>query len=335
MVKKRRSKRLLVILPAAFLVILALLLVDLPIGSLLTFRQVDNFPLYTMQYRGDYDLLKSLELEQVPARVGNNETPNANFACTVFYGRDSNDEALLGRNFDWKHKATMLLFTHPKDGYASVSIVDLSYLGFDQGISLHSLRNLKSTPFWPFDGMNERGVAIGMMAVPDTPGLHDPTKPTVDSLSVMRLVLDYAGDLDEALSIFQGVNIDFEGGPWVHYLVSDRQSSAVVEILSDRINIIRSQQAWQVSTNFILTGLSQEEADASCGRYKTASDRLEQNQGIINPTDAMGLLRDVSQENTVWSVVYQLESGEVQIALGRDYDNVHVFNLAHPPLEIK
>jgi hypothetical protein len=333
-VKLHKRSWLFFFLPAVLLAILVLILLDLPIASLLTFHQVDDFPLYIMQYRGDYNLLSSVDLQQIPGRAIDDE-PGSNFACTMFYGRDTTDGALLGRNFDWNHKATLALFTHPQDGYASVSMVDLGYLGFDQGLSLKALRNLKQSPLWPFDGMNEQGVAIGIMAVPNTPGLHDPSKPTVDSLAVIRLVLDYAGNLDEALAILQGVNIDFEGGPWLHYLVSDRQGSAVVEILSDRVNVIRSQQPWQVSTNFILSGLSEAEADASCWRYRTASNRLEQNQGSMNAVDAMELLKDVSQQNTVWSVVYHLGPGEIQIALGRDYNHIHNFELANPAQEIK
>ncbi len=316
-------------------VILAFLFINPLVASLLTFHQVDDYPLYTMQYRGDYKVLSSLGLDSIPGLASTREA-NHNFACTVFYGHNAKGEALLGRNFDWRHRSSLLLFTDPPDGYASVSMVDLGYLGFEPGgVNLQSLSNLKSAPLWPFDGMNERGVAIGMMAVPDTQGLHDPAKPTVDSLAVIRLVLDYAGDLDEALNIMQGANIDFGSGPWLHYLVSDREGSAVVEILADRINVIRNQQPWQAATNFVLSGLSEPEADAACPRYQTASDYLEQNQGVLDSIEAMSLLEDVSQPETVWSVVYQLDTSEIQIALGRDYTDVHIFNLAHPLKEIK
>ncbi len=334
--KKRLLRWILVSTVGLLAVILAFLSINLPVLSLLTFRQVDDYPLYTMQYRGDYKVLPSLGLNSIPGLASSKDQPTLDFACTVFYGRDEKGEALLGRNFDWQHKSSLLLFTNPPDGYASASMVDLGYLGFEPGgVSLLSLNNLKAAPLWPFDGMNERGLAIGMMAVPATPGLHDPAKPTIDSLSVIRLVLDYASDLDEALKIIQGVNIDFGSGPWLHYLLSDREGSAVVEILADRINVIHNQQPYQSATNFMLSGLSEPEADASCWRYQTASDYLEQNQGILDSAEAMGLLKNVSQVNTVWSVVYQLDTGEIQIAMGRDYTDVHNFSLAVPLKEIK
>ena len=41
----------------------------------------------------------------------------------------------------------------------------------------------------------------------------------------------------------------------------------------------------------------------------------------------MDLLKRVSQDHTVWSVVYNLNTGQIRIALGRDYDQVHTFDL--------
>jgi hypothetical protein len=41
----------------------------------------------------------------------------------------------------------------------------------------------------------------------------------------------------------------------------------------------------------------------------------------------MDLLEDVSQSLTVWSVVYSMSSGDISVAMGRDYDQVHQFTL--------
>jgi hypothetical protein len=39
----------------------------------------------------------------------------------------------------------------------------------------------------------------------------------------------------------------------------------------------------------------------------------------------MDLLSDVTQDSTQWSVVYQMGSGEVSVAMGKDYKNIHTF----------
>jgi hypothetical protein len=41
----------------------------------------------------------------------------------------------------------------------------------------------------------------------------------------------------------------------------------------------------------------------------------------------MALLGEVSQESTQWSVVYDFATGDIHVAMGRDYEHVHVFNL--------
>ena len=43
------------------------------------------------------------------------------------------DDRLFGRNFDWRYSPALLLFTDrpAAGGYASVSMVDIAYLGFD------------------------------------------------------------------------------------------------------------------------------------------------------------------------------------------------------------
>ena len=75
-------------------------------------------------------------------------------------------------------------------------MVDIAYLGFGDGavdlttLPLTERRALLDAPGWPFDGMNEAGVAIGMAAVPSADERRDPGKPTIDSLAVMREVLD-------------------------------------------------------------------------------------------------------------------------------------------------
>lgn len=327
-----------IIFAAALILLLSLVLfaLDIPLGSVLSLRKVDDFPLYTMRYRADYSFPQETRIDQLIDREMGYIQTAGDFACAVFTAQTPQGEALLGRNFDWEHRPTMLLYTDPPDGFASVSMVDLAYLGFEPGaVTLENLRSLERAPFWPFDGMNERGVAIGMMAVPDMPGMRDPAKPTIDSLAVIRLVLDHSSTLDEALGLMQSVNIEFGSGPRLHYLVSDRQGSAIVEILPDRINVIRREQPWQVATNFLLSGISEAEADAACKRYQTASDKLETYMGVLDSVQAMDLLGTISQENTVWSVLYNLTNAEIRIAMGRDYSGVHVFNMEAGLREIR
>ncbi|MBN1137720.1 MAG: linear amide C-N hydrolase [Anaerolineae bacterium] len=328
-------KRLIAItvgIAVAAAVTLAILLRN-PLRSLLTFRQVDDHPLYVMHLYGDYhfdDLLKTGTHPDAALPLG--PLPIArSWACTCFSAFGQPGQAILGRNFDWYNHPALLLFTHPSHGYDSVSMVDISYLvGLDSDEPSWSDRlSLLDAPYLPFDGMNERGLAVGMMAVPDAQVTTDRSKVTIDSLAAIRLLLDKAQSVDEALPLLGAYNIDWGSGPPLHYLIADsRGNSAVVEFVDGEMKVLRNERPWQAATNFVLSGHSPESAMLQCNRYATAYRTLEQAQGQASHEGAMALLEDVSQPSTIWSVVYDMQSGQIAVAMGRDYGQAHHFKLS-------
>ncbi len=134
-------------------------------------------------------------------------------------------------------------------------MVDISYLGYDRQHSpLDDPQALLRAPYLPFDGMNEHGLAVGMMSVSHAEGGVDKEKFTLDELELIRLMLDYARDVPEALDLLEDFNIDFGSVP-VHFLLADASgNSAVVEYLAGVPVVVKSAQPWQVATNFLITG---------------------------------------------------------------------------------
>jgi len=101
------------------------------IGSL---KKLDDFPLYMMSFYGDYELPEYTAKGTLPQdmQIGN-QPGNPNFwACTCFSAQGENGNQLLARNFDWEDHPALLLFTDPPGRYASVSMVDISYLGYSK-----------------------------------------------------------------------------------------------------------------------------------------------------------------------------------------------------------
>lgn len=315
---------------------LCLLLWRAPLRTLASLRRVDDYPLYVMHYYGDYGFSQLLEPATARSATARSVTArwaapalaaSAAWACTGFAGTTSSG-VVVGRNFDWIHQQALLLFTHPPGAYASVSMVDTSYLGFPrEDPTLLDRRVLLQAPYLPFDGMNERGVAVGMMAVSHARDRAKPGGVTLDDLQTIRLVLDYAADVEEAVSLLQGVRVRF-GNPPLHFFVADASGhSAVIEYVDGEMVVTRNEEPWQVSTNFILAEERPVGASSSCWRYNLAYERLAQANGILSAADAMSLLADVSQPITVWSVVYDLDGGAIDVALGRRYEQVHSFHL--------
>lgn len=287
---------------------------------------IDTYPLYVMRYYGDYgfgDFLK-----RGISRSGAwhlDESSGPSWACTCFGALAKGGDVLLGRNFDWSHEATMLLFTDPSDGYASVSMVHGNW------ISEQPLQ----APYWPFDGMNERGLAAGIMAVPDSTLPHDSAKVTIGSLHAIRLLLDRAADVEEGVALLQKYNIDFRGGPVVHYLLVDKGGhAALVEYVDGEVQVFRNDEPWQVATNFLVAREHPQGVEAPCNRYREAYQALQRGGGRLSREEAMALLGRVSQSNTVWSAVYDVTNGEVRLAMGRRTDAIYTFNLNKPPITL-
>jgi hypothetical protein len=304
-------------------------------ATLSSLRKVDGYPLYTMRYSGgsrSNDFSRSRQPQATKVA-----TIDPTWACSLFAALGDPENRLFGRNFDWRYSPAVLLFTDRPDagGYASVSMVDIAYLGFDDGrVELTSLplaarRRLLDAPNWPFDGMNEAGVAVGMAAVPQADERHDPGKPAIDSLRVMRMILDRAGSVDEAVAILKQYNIAWEGGPPLHYLVADRSGrAALVEFHGGEIVVLHNAGPWHAATNFTRSAIVRDAA-GQCWRYDALVRRLTDTNGQLSPSAALSLLRAVAQTEsaTQWSVVYDMNSGRVDVVIGQRYDEPHTFRL--------
>ena len=141
----KRVLRVLAILLVLVVLALAVLLYN-PVRTLATLEKVDDFPLYVMHYKGTYffDLFAEQGIEWGPYRKLY-EAVNPD-ACTSFAAVEAECGAVFGRNFDWQHRASLLLFTDPPGGYASVSMVDLFYRGLEGCRASHG----PNAPFfWP------------------------------------------------------------------------------------------------------------------------------------------------------------------------------------------
>jgi hypothetical protein len=314
------------------------------IATLSSLERVDDYPLYTMHYAGAYggriSSAESIKERALENEIENEPSPDLAarvpmWACSLFAALGDADSVLYGRNFDWDYSPAVLLFTDPPDGYASVSMVDIAYLGFGGAraseltdLPLIERRALLDAPFLPFDGMNEHGLVVGMAAVPPGHMRPDPHKETVDSLMVIRKMLDHASNVDEAVAILQSYNIDFGGGPPIHYLIADLLGhSVLVEFYQSEMVSIPNETSWHVATNFLRASAG-ESAQGLCWRYDRINQRLTEAEGRITAQDAMDLLDQVSQEGTQWSIVYGMSTGDVHVAMGRQYDEVHTLHLS-------
>ncbi|MCX7923007.1 MAG: linear amide C-N hydrolase [Clostridia bacterium] len=294
--------------------------------TILSLEKVDDHPLYSLTYHGDYDFDYTVE-EADSAYFKQN---GGRIMCSSFLALNEKGEPIFARNLDFPKHPAAFLFTNPPGKNASVAMTDLLYIGYSENNppekSWSKGEGLLATPRVPVDGMNEFGVAVAVLSVPHAEPPNDPGKKTADEAALTRLMLDNAKNLDEAISIIKQHNIGFTIGP-THFMIADSSGkSVVVEFLDNGIFITPNTKPWQVATNFIIHGAEAEMFNADA-RYNTANSMLRKANGRISEDEAMNILKQVAQSNTQWSVVYNLKSGEVKVAMGQKYNQIKKFKL--------
>ncbi|MBN2000922.1 linear amide C-N hydrolase [candidate division KSB1 bacterium] len=302
--------------------------------TLATLKKFNDVPFYTMTYFGDYGFKEYLKTGDRPSFSSNNNNSSRipQWTCTCFAAMPDSGDKIFGRNFDWKNKGALLLCTHPPDAYASVAMVDIGYLDHSKYLTEGDSSIFLEAPYWPFDGMNENGVCIGLMAVSQADPPADADKNTIFTLDVIRLILDYAKNVEHAVSLLQQYNVSMTGGPPCHYLVADVfGKSAIIEFVDGEMKIINNSEPWQVSTNFIVTG-SAAPQQTPCWRYDLIYKTLQDAAGRISTGNALKNLENVSQDHTMWSVVYDMSARSLLVSLDRDYENIFEFTFENGSL---
>ncbi|HSB67006.1 MAG TPA: carcinine hydrolase/isopenicillin-N N-acyltransferase family protein, partial [Anaerolineales bacterium] len=152
-----------------------------------------------------------------------------------------------------------------------------------------------------------------------------PTRATIGSIGIIRQALDHARDVDEAVEIFEQYNISFNGGPPIHYLLADRNGTTVlIEFYKGDMVVLPNESPWHAATNHVRCIA---EGDGGCWRYQLLSLQLTQLNGLLDQSSAMKLLSEVKQENTQWSSVYNMTSGEIQVVINRSYQIKYTFQI--------
>ena len=318
--------------------------------TMFSLKKRHDYPMYSMTYYGDYgfdefitqgatndeDLLQFIQARLTRRkRIGIN-TPNS--GCTTFTARDSNGDILYGRNYDFPATPSLVVKTNPKSGYASISVVDLMALGFSpknlpEGKMSKKLPLLAS-PYLPFDGMNEKGLAIAILQVPKSDLPNDPGKITLNTTATLRLLLDKAATVSEAIELLGKYNIYFSYNVYCHYFIADASGkSVIVEYHNNKMNVTEENTAsnfYACNTKLALDDPG--EVPTPHERYDMVKEKLLQQSGVLSMSEAGKLLCDLgiyddTKNILQWSVVYNLSALTGMVFPGRDMSKPYLFRV--------
>ncbi len=320
------------------------------LGSLSSLKKLDGYGMFQMTYYGEYGFEEFLKtgakkdsdieafvtkrlLKGIPIDLG-----VTGDGCTAFVTRNENGEVLYARNFDFSYAPSLQVFTKPDHGYASVSTVNLSFAGYSEerlpdGMRLQSFLTL-AAPFLPFDGMNEKGLAIALLAVPEAQLNFEEEKVTLNTTTAIRLVLDHAATVEEAVELLKHYNIYFSADVTCHYLIADASGkSVIVEFWDGALQTVTTEEPYQIASNFIAyQDLNIGEGYTEFERYAAVEDAIRAGNGALSIEQAAGVLKDVGirdglQDKLQWSVVYNLSTLEGTIFAHRNTENQIAFAL--------
>jgi len=264
------------------------------------------------------------------------ELDTGNFGCCAFTAETPDGKRLFGRNFDYDETDTLVIYTEPKDGYASYGVVDLKFFGIGaeeslDGDSLPAKALMLAAPYVTMDGANEAGVGVGILEL-DIPELHqDNGKADLLIFAAIRGILDKCASVDEAIALLDDYDIHSFLSRSYHLFITDKTGRSVIVEWTDSETYIVEDTA---CTNDVMSNNEFFDPDWHCDRYAIIKQRLSENNGILTADEAMTVAADASWENkdmtrgTEWSCVYDLEAFSFDICMDRGYDTKHTFTQA-------
>ncbi len=346
--KAKKGLKVTLIVIAAILVVLAAVVYFMfgkEIASVASVEHKAEYgDLYVMDYTADYDMAAFLEvgaendselveyiisklLKGLPLEI---EVPT--IGCSTFSATTEEGTPIFGRNYDLDETPGLLVKTDPEDGYASISMVDLGFLGYTPEYVPDSMANSILTlaaAFTPLDGVNEAGVAIGVMLI-DTEPTHQYTdKIDITTTTAIRMILDYAATTQEAIDMLGQYDMHASAGNDYHFMITDKSGhTVVVEYIENEMSVVESD----ISTNFLLTEGEWYSFGMGHDRYEILEAAMEETGGVMTREYAMELLEAVSQDNvrpdgttsgTQWSALYDLEAGTMEIVMDRAFGTAY------------
>ena len=324
------------------------------IRTLISFKQLNEHPFYEMTYHADYNLdeflingaatddeLVSFVTKQILKGVSFDVNPDG--ACSTFISTNLEDENLFGRNFDYVHSIGLIVRTQPKNGYKSISLVNLNHLGLSlENMPTKNLINRIVTlaaPYAPLDGMNEKGLAIGVLVIQDGKVHQNTGKVPITTTSAIRMVLDKAATVDEAIELLKNYDMNSSGETGYHFQIADASgNTAVIEYINNEMHVLTKEEGYTAATNFVLynnmnSGYGQD-------RYEKIKSKQEESKGVMSEEEAMELLLSVPSQgmrelengekipsDTQWSCVYNLDELTLQICTTRDKSRIYNYSL--------
>lgn len=286
--------------------------------------------------------------------------------CSSFTACTENGDHIFARNYDMRKSNICIVHTPARNGrHATISTVDLSQLGMNASQDVEGLMKkitCLAAVYVPLDGMNDAGVSCAVYMSHQGPENREVAtnqqtgRPDMTTTTFLRMVLDYADSLEDAVEIAKTYDMHDSAGKSYHYMVADSTGrSAIFEWIAGtdvtdrdgtqrelvityndddmKIGEREGNSDFQWVTNFIIQSGYYEMQAAMHGldRYDFLYEQLSPTNGTVKDSaEAMFLLQKVGRRTwdsnggsgiTVYSMVCNLTEKSIIWIPNEHYDD--------------
>ena len=308
-------------------------------------KLADDKPIYYMEIDGDYHFEEFLKLggassdKEVSAFLTKCiskgfytvDVKESGPACSTISAMSPEGSHVWGRNFDWTDSVPIIVKCVPKDGYSSISTCEFKNITSRPDAVPESIANKMlaiASLYVPMDGINEAGLCIADLEVNEGGMItNDTDKSNLTITTAIRLILNKAATVEEAIELLKIYDIFASGGISHHLAISDATGASVaVEFVDGELIVVNTNSL----TNFnIAKGNTAAGGENSKQRFEQLISTYKENKGILTSDQVKKVLAQVSQSEgnwiTQWSIMYDHKFKTVNYYFNCDFEKVYSF----------
>ena len=258
------------------------------------------------------------------------------FGCSTLSVENAEGGYLFGRNFDWQACDALVVVAYSETGYASISTVNLDFIRLGAGFASDFLSNeilAAAALYAPLDGMNEKGLCVSVNMIQDRATIGQNTeKSDITTTTAIRLMLDQAATVEEALELLGRYDLHASMNYMVHFAIADSYGNSVaVEYIDNEMIVTETP----VLTNFYLAegekqGIGTQQSHT---RFEILTEALTEKQ-TMTQVQVRDALDSVSKDNfgefesTEWSIVFDQSALTATYYHRENYEDAYSFQIA-------
>ena len=273
-----------------------------------------GFTVYYMEYKGD-DGFKELMrrggskgindlanyttefLSKGYFKTAKIDCPVMPVGCSTLTVRTPEGGAMMARNFDYPYGTAMIMHVTPDEGYESITTFSTDFYGFGEDYKPEGFKNqymALAGLFLALDGINEKGFAIAVLDAGDKVVTNqNSSKPDLATTSATQYLLKNAANVDEALQLLRGIDMNSDPGSAYHYSMADASGRSVaVEYVDNRMVVTESPF---VTNHYLCEEKFQAGLHEGDHRHEKLMEQYDKAGGVMNEKELTDAIVSVTQ----------------------------------------